>query len=927
MWLYSDIADLDGISPGDNNWVVIPNSNVPYYNPGCLTQSRWFTRCSRRIPCIEWAGESTVICVIVKPVPVVALASSIQACAGPCTGSVSIQVSGVPSYTVNWTKNGEPFASNVNALNNLCNGTYCFTVDANGCTKSDCFVVNIPDLLEADAQSSNNTCNEFNNPGGCDGVAMVSISGGTSPYTVNWSNGDEGGEITNLCAGIYTYTVTDANGCTTEGEVEIGEPEPFFVTSICGCNSLIKCAGDCNASLNITVVGNYVPALSFAWSNGATTEDVSGLCAGQYNVTVTDGNGCIYIQFHEPFVEPDALVAVISASTKDNCFTSTVCEGSATVSVSGGTAPYTYLWSNGSTNATATGLCATNIFYVTVTDAHLCETVTQILISCDEEICQTLTASVEKSNATDCEVVEVCDIYNYNYPANTGNDHAIWLNFDGTGAQRYYFEGPGKLHKYNNGTAKITGTIYNVLDNAKKWNVQVWFKDASDWATWSALGRGYKDEANVAGSDYTTWTYYIMDPSKPNVFTGDGFYYGKSISLTHMPSDYHFGLQIGEKANSKNTYFGMSSWFYFSGDYSGHGDFNTRLFCTTSVCNGSATVTPSNGTGPFTYVWSASNIGNTNTANNLCPGNYSVTFTDANGCTGSANFTIGCDIVPPPPSCDGFRTQTQGGWGTSANGNNPGVYRNANFAAAFPNGLTIGCNNTLKLTTPQAVQDFLPSSTTPAILNNSYVNPGSSYKNVFAGQVVALTLSVTFDLYDPNFGSSTTNLKDLIYNQAGPFQGWTVQQILNAANNLIGGCPSPYTPADLNEAVDNINNNYVDGTTNLGYLSCPTSARVEEESTQPSVIMVQNGQPQIVVYPNPMTDKANIDFITPSDEMVTLEVFSITGVKVADLFRGQVKAGVKQSVTFNNDNYAEGMYIYRLTTSEGAFTGNIVIVR
>ncbi|MFN9883503.1 MAG: T9SS type A sorting domain-containing protein, partial [Bacteroidota bacterium] len=91
--------------------------------------------------------------------------------------------------------------------------------------------------------------------------------------------------------------------------------------------------------------------------------------------------------------------------------------------------------------------------------------------------------------------------------------------------------------------------------------------------------------------------------------------------------------------------------------------------------------------------------------------------------------------------------------------------------------------------------------------------------------------------------------------------------------------------------------------------------------------LTSNGQPQIVVYPNPMSDKANIDFITPADELVTLEVFNVTGVKVAELFRGQVKGGVKQSVLFNNDNYAEGMYIYRLTTSEGSFTGNIVIVR
>lgn len=102
---------------------------------------------------------------------------------------------------------------------------------------------------------------------------------------------------------------------------------------------------------------------------------------------------------------------------------------------------------------------------------------------------------------------------------------------------------------------------------------------------------------------------------------------------------------------------------------------------------------------------------------------------------------------------DGFKTFTNGGWGTSCNGDNVGCYRDANFSAAFPNGLTIGCgSNTMTLTSSAAVEAFLPSGSSARKLNvGNLVNPGNSYKNVLAGQLVALTLSSVFDAYDVNY--------------------------------------------------------------------------------------------------------------------------------------------------------------------------------
>lgn len=183
------------------------------------------------------------------------------------------------------------------------------------------------------------------------------------------------------------------------------------------------------------------------------------------------------------------------------------------------------------------------------------------------------------------------------------------------------------------------------------------------------------------------------------------------------------------------------------------------------------------------------------------------------------------DVDPQTPPadtmpCGGFRTQTQGGWGAPAHGNNPGKYMQTNFAGAFPNGLTVGCTTyKLTLTSAQAVTDYLPAGGTPAVLTANYTNP-TGLKNNLASQLVTLTLSVQFDHYDPKFSSSSVALGDLVI-ASGPFKGKTISNLLTEANNLLGGCPSAYTPAQISDALTAINENFDDGTKNGGFLLCP----------------------------------------------------------------------------------------------------------
>jgi hypothetical protein len=177
--------------------------------------------------------------------------------------------------------------------------------------------------------------------------------------------------------------------------------------------------------------------------------------------------------------------------------------------------------------------------------------------------------------------------------------------------------------------------------------------------------------------------------------------------------------------------------------------------------------------------------------------------------------SVPADTLP----CGNFRTQTQGGWGAVPHGNNPGTYLHANFAGAFPNGLTVGCNDSLLFTSAQAITDYLPDGGPAAVLTQSYVNP-TNLKNVLAAQTVTLKLSVQFDIYDPNFGGSSTSLGNLIIS-SGTFAGMSVKDILAEANKVLGGCASIYTPTQMVDVITSINENFDDGTANNGFLKCP----------------------------------------------------------------------------------------------------------
>lgn len=211
------------------------------------------------------------------------------------------------------------------------------------------------------------------NCGSSNGSATVSIvSGGTPPYSYAWSTGDSNATIDSLSSGVYVVTVTDANECkefTIATISDIGGP-------VIETNSVIDvpCNGYNNGAIDINVIGGQ-PPYNFVWSNGAVTEDITGLTAGPYEVSVSDNAVCLAIT-SITVEEPEALSLSLSVIMADCGYSN----GSATVSVYGGTSPYVYNWSTGGILPTESAL-SYGIYKVTVTDNNDCSVSTSVVIS------------------------------------------------------------------------------------------------------------------------------------------------------------------------------------------------------------------------------------------------------------------------------------------------------------------------------------------------------------------------------------------------------------------------------------------------------------------------------------------------------------------------------------------------------------------
>ncbi len=164
-----------------------------------------------------------------------------------------------------------------------------------------------------------------------------------------------------------------------------------------------------------------------------------------------------------------------------------------------------------------------------------------------------------------------------------GQDWAFWLPGVNPASVVWLFDGPATMVEYDDNKALISGHIYSAANPTQGFDVFIILNNKRNWEEWSALNRGYKDDLNLAGSQYTNWNYYEMEDGFCYL-QGTGSLEGSHLQLTPKPSNYYFGFQVGNAANNKNANYGISGWFYYNGflngnSISGHGDINADLAC------------------------------------------------------------------------------------------------------------------------------------------------------------------------------------------------------------------------------------------------------------------------------------------------------------------------------------------------------------
>jgi len=293
------------------------------------------------------------ITITVNPAPSALLSYANPTCYGYANGNVTATVSGGTSgYTYHWS-NGQTTVT----ASNLTQGSYTVTVtDSKSCTTTATKTLTQPTAVSISATPSNASCGQAN------GSITTSVTGGTSGYTYLWSNSATTATASNLAAGNYDITITDAHSCSASTSASVsGSGTLNLVTNAVNAT----CYGSSTGSATAVVTGS-TGNVTYHWSNGANTATIQNVSAATYNVTITDGSGCSATA-SKVVTQPAAINPVVSV-VDAGCGTS---NGSATASVTGGTGAYRYLWSTGATGSAISNM-PTGTYNLSVTDANNC---------------------------------------------------------------------------------------------------------------------------------------------------------------------------------------------------------------------------------------------------------------------------------------------------------------------------------------------------------------------------------------------------------------------------------------------------------------------------------------------------------------------------------------------------------------------------
>ena len=473
---------------------------------------------------------------------------------------------------------------------------------------------------------ANVSCNNV-----CNGTATASVLGGVPPYNYQWVDtaiivGETNSSIMGLCAGDYAIVVTDNSGSVDSATVTITEP-PILTSSITNQTD-VTCANACNGTATITPVGGTTP-YTYLWLDGVfplnpsqTDSMATNLCADTFIVQIEDTNGCISVS-SATITEPAPLGISLNSMTPAQCI---ICDGSASVSASGGILPYTYLWNdnNAQTTSLADSLC-TSTYEATVTDANGCVTTLSVIVTGPGGFFSFIDTTGNTTCAGICDGQAVV-IGSGGSPPYTYD----WINpipdtiFGGTDssitnlcADSYF------TMVTDNNTCISTVPVFTIIDpppfsaNITDSNSVTCFGDSDGTATVTIIN-GISPYNYVWSSGDSTMGTTDTSDIDSGLFAGTYFVTVTdsngciAFDSTNIPTPLPLTAPITDSLN---------------------------VNCGDS-CNASATVTPVGGTPPYSYLWDAGNTPNDSATSGLCAGTHAVTVTETNACSTVTAVTI-----------------------------------------------------------------------------------------------------------------------------------------------------------------------------------------------------------------------------------------------------------------------------------------------
>ncbi len=536
-------------------------------------------------------------------------------CNGFSDGSLAVSATGgTAPYTYQWDVAA---GSQTNTLaTGLSAGGYLLTVtDTNGCTFSDTATVTEPDSILILIDTTDVLCNGADN-----GTATANLTGGTSPYTYLWSpsaGNQTTATATGLVPGTHSVTVSDSNACIDSAFVTITEPAVLNV--ITNNISNVSCNGLSDGTIDVLVTGGTTPYY-YLWdaAAGNQTSSLAGnLIAGGYTITVTDTNGCVATHT-DTVTEPTAIVISINTSGV-SCNGGN--DGTATASPTGGIPSYAYQWgalTGNQTTATAVGLSA-GTYSVTVTDSTGCN--------------DSATAVVNEPALLSFVIDSVSD------PSCTGfTDGSIWCSATGgTAPYSYLWDAAAGNQTTAVATNLIAGDYVLTVTDSNGCS----FADTTGLTdpppllisidTTAVLCNGGSDGTATAipsgGTQSYTYLWGSSAGSQTNA-TASGLSAGThSVTITD--------------ANNciVDTQIVISEPPQLSVDII---ELNSSLCFGTS--NGELDVLVLGGVPTYSYLWQPGNFTFPN-INNLAPGSYILTISDANNCQASDTAVV-VELMP-----------------------------------------------------------------------------------------------------------------------------------------------------------------------------------------------------------------------------------------------------------------------------------------